>query len=277
MISRIWRDGMEVRSGWIGTATKLAFRSRSAQFVIMYQISAEMFTFAADGDVYFEKAVAFSEELFHIWAEKAASHSVTIILFSRRYLSEEEGLSAEMRGWDPRDDEEGRLFIDFYKVLSYGETVSHWKQLLCSLKEQFLRLNRSERRCHERRGRKENEGRKDVRRKEDVEEEEEGGKESKERMEREESIEASFTELSDESDEMDRWSIGELSHAYNGNLLEGINLAISKLDKYCIDRDLTHTGEGRGEERRGGEGEREKSQREMFFSIFQLFFSGQFI
>ena len=37
--------------------------------------------------------------------------------------------------------------------------------------------------------------------------------------------------------------------AADGNLLEGINLAISKLDKYHLDRDLTHTGKGEMDER----------------------------
>jgi hypothetical protein len=219
---------MEVRSGWVGTPTKMSFRSRSAQFVIMYQISTEMFTYAADGDMFYEKAVAFSEELFHIWAEKAASHSVTIILFSRRYLSEDDDRIVEEKLWETQEDDEGRRYIDFYKVLSYGETVSHWKRLLCDLKEHLLRLH-----FFETNRKKMRDGWRETRHQEANSELYENRDEMKTRE---------YCEDENEMLSTDRWSVGELSQAHNGNLLEALNLAISKLDKYCIDRDLTHTG-----------------------------------
>lgn len=51
MLSR----GQKVYSGLITENTKIVFRSRSAKYFLFVQMSREMWDFADDGDLYFEK------------------------------------------------------------------------------------------------------------------------------------------------------------------------------------------------------------------------------
>jgi hypothetical protein len=50
---------VSVASGCITENTKFIFRSRSAKMILFFQMSKEMWDFADDGDLYFEKAVSF--------------------------------------------------------------------------------------------------------------------------------------------------------------------------------------------------------------------------
>jgi hypothetical protein len=79
--------GRMVSSGLITNNTKIIFRSRSASILIFFQMSREMWEFADDGLLYFEKAVTqFLKELFDRWSAAGTSHSVSIIFFSRTYF-----------------------------------------------------------------------------------------------------------------------------------------------------------------------------------------------
>ena len=52
-------NGNPVSSGLITEKTKFIFRSSSARIVLMIQMSREMWEFADDGDLNFERAVSF--------------------------------------------------------------------------------------------------------------------------------------------------------------------------------------------------------------------------
>ena len=58
------RGGAPVESGVLGEHTVFSFRSRCAAFVLLLQMSDEMWSLAPDGDLYHEKAVAFLRQLF---------------------------------------------------------------------------------------------------------------------------------------------------------------------------------------------------------------------
>ncbi len=51
-------NGRSVASGLITEKSKFIFRSRSAKFFLYLQMSKEMWEFAEDGELYFEKAVS---------------------------------------------------------------------------------------------------------------------------------------------------------------------------------------------------------------------------
>ncbi len=57
-VRELLHAGQMVASGVITESTKLVFRSRSARFVVLLQMSREMWEFAQDGHLYFEKAVS---------------------------------------------------------------------------------------------------------------------------------------------------------------------------------------------------------------------------
>jgi hypothetical protein len=49
----------QATSGYITDKTKFIFRSRSANMIALFQMSKEMWEFADDGELYFEKAISF--------------------------------------------------------------------------------------------------------------------------------------------------------------------------------------------------------------------------
>jgi hypothetical protein len=82
--------GQQVVSGLITPNTKFIFRSRSAELMLFFQMSKEMWDFADDGMLYFEKAVTgFLPLLFEKWQQTGANHSLTIVLFSRTIYTQE--------------------------------------------------------------------------------------------------------------------------------------------------------------------------------------------
>eukprot|EP00808_Paulinella_micropora_P026926 g54287.t1 len=121
-----------MQSGLIDPGTKIIFRSRSARILLLVQLSDEMWEFADDGNLYFEKAVEFLRALLDQWRKHQTSHMVTIIFFSRTFLQvaedqardwgqpAEEGVHKDMRACEHRvlqEDSDGRFYQDHYKVV----------------------------------------------------------------------------------------------------------------------------------------------------------------
>ncbi|GAM22764.1 hypothetical protein SAMD00019534_059390 [Acytostelium subglobosum LB1] len=127
--------GQKVSSGLIVESTKFVFRSRSAKFILLIQMSKEMWDFADDGDLYFEKAVnGFLKSLFARWRALAVNHTITIILFSRTYFDSPEILDEIP---DIPRNARGQLFQDFYKVVVSDETRQDWSSIIVNLKREF--------------------------------------------------------------------------------------------------------------------------------------------
>ena len=107
------RRGAPVESGVLNADTVLSFRSRCASFVLLIQMSDEMWGFAPDGELYHEKAVTFLRALFQRWAELGVSHSLTLVLFSRSYAPKHtKGSSHAPQGL--MRDAAGRTYTDHY-------------------------------------------------------------------------------------------------------------------------------------------------------------------
>jgi hypothetical protein len=145
-------DKQSVRSGVVTDNTKYIFRSRSARFFWLVQVSAEMWQFADNSELMHEKLVnGFMDDLLERWKQAEVTHSLTVIFFSRAYLlgdskdgrccgetfgsakqSEGQGQTrgslATMADFNEGKactddfttcievDKEGRPYIDFYKV-----------------------------------------------------------------------------------------------------------------------------------------------------------------
>ncbi|XP_049848635.1 GATOR complex protein DEPDC5-like [Schistocerca gregaria] len=121
-----------VYSGSITERTKFAFSSRSASVILLVQMSREMWEYAPDGDLYFEKlADRFLPLLFARWRACSASHSVTLVLFSRTYYAARGAEGAE-------DEPDARDYEDFYTVLCTGKN-SGWEELVLSAKRNFAK------------------------------------------------------------------------------------------------------------------------------------------
>ncbi len=77
--------GEPVRSGILTEATKMTFRSRSARIFWLVQMSHEMWDYAHDGEVYYEKFLAFVRILLDNWRALDVSHSLSVVFFTRMF------------------------------------------------------------------------------------------------------------------------------------------------------------------------------------------------
>lgn len=80
-------SGLQVKSGLITRTTRVTYRSQSARLFLLIQLSSEMWDFAMDGELYFEKILGFLRVLFLQWQVTGISHFVSIILFSRTVVT----------------------------------------------------------------------------------------------------------------------------------------------------------------------------------------------
>lgn len=104
------------KSGIITDDTMITFRSRSARIFWLVQMSSEMWDYAspykASSDeescceIYFDRFVSFMHRLFEKWQELEVTHSLTVVFFSRTYLSSNQG-SGQVRKEFRNDKEKG--------------------------------------------------------------------------------------------------------------------------------------------------------------------------
>eukprot|EP01116_Phalansterium_solitarium_P019294 TRINITY_DN5330_c3_g2_i1.p1 TRINITY_DN5330_c3_g2~~TRINITY_DN5330_c3_g2_i1.p1 ORF type:complete len:1057 (-),score=354.64 TRINITY_DN5330_c3_g2_i1:144-3314(-) len=130
-VSGMFRGNAQVSSGFITENTKFIFRSKTAKIYLLIQMSKEMWEFAEDGDLYFEKAVDFLKELFERWAAAGTNHSVAIIFFSRVYFpttASDSDLNT--------DQATDRKYRDYYRVIC-NERRSDWMSALVEIKREF--------------------------------------------------------------------------------------------------------------------------------------------
>ncbi|PIA14047.1 hypothetical protein COEREDRAFT_28027, partial [Coemansia reversa NRRL 1564] len=134
-IRRIYKDGREVACGFIDSSTQPIFRSESGRFIIFIQMTEEMWAYQEDGHLCFEKAVnGFLAELFRRWNEKQLNHMVTIVMFSRWFYEERDNLLFQDLAYD---DECGRYYRDYYKVIADMEVRADWTVFLPEILAEF--------------------------------------------------------------------------------------------------------------------------------------------
>lgn len=168
----------------------------------------EIWDFAGDGERYYEKIVhSFLPTLFSRWSDVGAKHIVTIILVSRVYYDQTE---VEYAAGPLRQDDDGRWYKDFYKVITDLETIQDWRPTLVSLKDSFFAFQRDILLTHH----------------------------YYRAFRKAENITPSPN--SDTSAEVRL--VGTLSYAHDGPILEAINLILNPTETHYIDRSLSLTG-----------------------------------
>lgn len=130
-VEAIYISGHQVRSAFVShPQTKLIFRSISARFTILIQISKEMLEDWTDGDLMYESMISgFLPELFQRWDQLKVRHQVSVVLFGRR-LSE--------LGHNRLENDRTRIRPDdFFHLVALDMPSGNWRELLRNLKGAF--------------------------------------------------------------------------------------------------------------------------------------------
>ncbi|OWZ19390.1 hypothetical protein PHMEG_0006368 [Phytophthora megakarya] len=264
-VDAVLASNTHLHCGVIGEATKIVVRSRSSRLFWLVQMSTEMWEFAPDGEIYYEKLLnRLLRVLIDKWSESSVTHSVTIIAFSRSFYDANQlpdgfdptkppfsdprrqgfgpGCGAPginmANGYGPTihvDPVSGRYYEDFYKVVVMNFVGPDWSRLLLLLKKEFTSYYET----HRWRTPEElSPAHYDICRcpKPVITTNGEGT------MPDNPDVEDSACE-----DLYVKWTklpSGVPSRAKDGNILEAINVTLNVLDKHYMDRDLSRTGQG---------------------------------
>jgi hypothetical protein len=135
-------------SGIVTDKTTITFRSRSARYIFLIQISAEMWDYAKpDGDqgesrceIYFDKLISFLYRLFEKWKELEVTHALTVVFFSRTFIGSGPGLFVGERNRSDRvqRDVYGRRYEDHFRIIIENEISSDWDSLVVRFKEAYV-------------------------------------------------------------------------------------------------------------------------------------------
>lgn len=134
-VKAIYVRGEKVHSGYFSPRTKPIFRSESARYLIMIQMSREMWHFDTEGsgELIFNKLVnGFLPELFQRWKRKDAHHLVSIALFTRILYDDGQPGSE-----GAQTDSGGRRYKDFFRVVVSNIDSTEWTAMLNQLKKEF--------------------------------------------------------------------------------------------------------------------------------------------
>ena len=142
-VQNMFINGAEVTSGLVQSFTKVNFRSRSARILWMVQLSKEMWDFANDGDIFFEKAMkTFFQPCFERWQNMKAKHCLTVIYYTRTIFHEHSAASRhrpKLRASVCKDSSSGVHYEDvFHTVLENETKSSNWCDLISRLKQAFM-------------------------------------------------------------------------------------------------------------------------------------------
>ncbi|KAF5368784.1 hypothetical protein D9615_010396 [Tricholomella constricta] len=201
-IQNIYIDGKPVSSACVTSSTKAIYRSLSAKMTIFIQVCRELWEFSGDGERYYEKIVhSFLPALFSKWREAGTNHTVTIVLISRVFYEESEIAYA---AGPLRQDDYGKWYKDFFKVITDLEVIHKWKPTLVSLKDSFWDFQRDILLTHH--------------------------------------YHQSTLDAATIGPPAQVRLIGRISFAHDGPVLEAINLALNPTETHYIDRSLSLTG-----------------------------------
>ena len=141
-VEAIYIAGQEVDSAYVSNPrTKLIFRSGSARFTILIQVSKEMLEYWNDGDLMYERLInGFLPALFSRWDELKVRHTLTVILFGRRLPMTAIHLE---NGYDPENDTPCTSGEDFFRVIAANIPSGDWRRVLRKLKRSFNSITRS--------------------------------------------------------------------------------------------------------------------------------------
>lgn len=137
LVENIYLAGHEVDSAFIQhPQTKLIFRSGSARYTILVQVSKEMLESWHNGDLMYERlTTGFLPDLFRRWDKQKVRHQVTVVLFGRR-VSDQLELDQDSKGASA-DAVVTAKTEDFFHVVVSDMSSTEWRTLLRKLKQAF--------------------------------------------------------------------------------------------------------------------------------------------
>lgn len=211
-VRRIYIGGQRALSGYVAPSTKTVFRSESAKYDVLIQMSKEMWEFDEGGEIYYEKVLqGFLPDLLERWDEIGTNHVVSVVLFTRVHYAKEE--REHLEGLPVQQTASGQLYVDYYKVVVDLESNTHWPSVMRVLKEEFFRFQH------------------------DI------------LLQPRRAATGQVAPPAPADDaQIDtaaiggRVLLGEVADAHEGNMLEAINLALNPFEEHYIDRDLARTG-----------------------------------
>ncbi|KAI5117310.1 hypothetical protein M0805_005538 [Coniferiporia weirii] len=204
-IQNIYIDGKNASAGLVTSLTKAIYRSLSAKVTIFIQVCREIWEFPGDGERYTDKIVhSFLPALFRRWREADTNHIVTIALISRVFYLESE---INYAAGPLVQDDDGRWYKDFFKVITDLEVLENWKPTLAGLKESFVAFQRDILLTHHY---------------------------------HRASLGVNYgTDMVNPSEVK---LVGRISFAHEGPILEALNLALNPMETHYVDRSLSLTG-----------------------------------
>ncbi|POS85236.1 hypothetical protein EPUL_002045 [Erysiphe pulchra] len=147
----IYLNGQKVKSAFFSSSTVPIFRSGSARYFLLIQMSKEMWEFDSEGtgEIMFNKVInGFLPTLFKKWAALKSEHLVSIILFTRVEYGTDitTGLVSDVLGDTYFTGIEccgnKRPYKDFYRVVVYEMVSGSWTTILYQLKREFNHFRR---------------------------------------------------------------------------------------------------------------------------------------
>lgn len=142
--------------------------------------------------------------LFRRWRDADTSHTVTIVLISRVYYLEQE---IDYAAGPLRQDDDGRWYKDFFKVITDIEVLEDWKPTLVSLKESFVAFQRDILLTHHY---------------------------------HRTALQGTYGDNLAHTAEVKL--VGKISFAHEGPILEALNLVLNPMETHYVDRSLSLTG-----------------------------------
>ncbi|GAB7362656.1 hypothetical protein MBLNU230_g2965t1 [Neophaeotheca triangularis] len=123
-VRTLYIGGVEVDSALVSTSiTKPIFRSESARYTVLIEVSKEMLEYWRGGDLLYERCIGFLTDLFHRWEILKARHTVSLVMHGRR-----------LSDYDQQDINEPCRFCE---VVSIDVPSTQWRSLLRTVKATF--------------------------------------------------------------------------------------------------------------------------------------------
>ncbi|SGZ39805.1 related to Vacuolar membrane-associated protein IML1 [Hanseniaspora guilliermondii] len=141
-VTGIYKDGKKFFSGYIGEETKVIIRSESARFFFVIQITEEMWHFQEDGEVLFQKVVnSIFPKILKKWIKIGTNHNISIVFTTSVDITTQDGGSDN----DINDKIPGYKSInnkDYYRIVVDEVNISHWKDIMDTLRKEFLEFKK---------------------------------------------------------------------------------------------------------------------------------------
>ena len=104
-----------------------------------YASPYEKNNFGSRCEIYYDKFISFLHRLFKRWKTMDATHSLTVVFFSRTFIGSAPGIN--ISGVDDGSvgrDIYGRKYEDHFRIIIENEVSTDWESLVVKFKEAFV-------------------------------------------------------------------------------------------------------------------------------------------